>query len=104
MEINEVIKRARIQKGVTQHALATSLGVSRTTVSNWENGRGMPDTVCFIKMLPLLDLSDTEIDEGCNINYNHSTELFNPMILNAHGLAKLYEYYRELIKDEENLK
>ncbi len=104
MEIGEVIKRARIQRGVTQHALAKSLGVSRTTVSNWEKGRGMPDTACFKKMLPLLDLSNTELDARCNVNYNRSTEQFNPMILNARGLAKLYKYYRELIKDEKNLK
>ena len=104
MEIGEIIKTSRMHGGITQSSLARSLGVSRTTVSNWEKGRGVPDVSHFRKLLTLLDLNTDEIDEQCRMGYNNRVEKFNPAILNAQGLSKLYEYYCDLIDDDENLK
>ena len=38
MDIGSIIKKARQEKGITQEAAAEALGVSRQTISNWENG------------------------------------------------------------------
>ena len=38
MEIGTKIKRARNEAKLTQEQAAEALGVSRQTVSNWENG------------------------------------------------------------------
>ena len=104
MDIGGLIKNSRINGGITQSSLAKSLGVSRTTVSNWEKGRGVPDISHFRKMMTLLDMSENQIDERCRMNYNRRLEKFNPAILNAQGLSKLYDFYCGLIDDEENLK
>ncbi|EGO9362418.1 XRE family transcriptional regulator, partial [Enterococcus faecalis] len=48
MEIGEKIKIARNNRGFTQEELVNQLNVSRTAVSDWENGRNYPDSKTLI--------------------------------------------------------
>jgi len=50
MEIGSKLKNARSEKGITQEQAAELLGVSRQTISNWENSKSYPDIVSVIKM------------------------------------------------------
>lgn len=43
MEFKEKLQELRKQKGLTQEELAEILFVSRTAISKWESGRGMPN-------------------------------------------------------------
>ena len=42
-DIGSKIKAARIEKKLTQEQVAELLGVSRQTISNWENEKSYPD-------------------------------------------------------------
>ena len=57
MDIGAKIKNARITAQLTQEQVAEELGVSRQTLSNWENGRTYPDIVSVIKMSDLYAVS-----------------------------------------------
>ena len=64
MRIGDKIKNARIQKGYTQEQGAEKLLVSRQTMSNWENGKSLPDIISIIKMSELYELSLDEMMKG----------------------------------------
>ena len=57
MEIGAKIKEARTRTGLTQEQAAEALGVSRKTVSNWENEKTYPDIVSVVKMSDLYAVS-----------------------------------------------
>ena len=43
MELNQKLQKLRKQRGMTQEELAACLYVSRTAISKWESGRGVPN-------------------------------------------------------------
>lgn len=57
MDIGDKIKKARTDAKLTQERAAEVLGVSRQTVSNWENGRFYPDIASVLKMSDLYGVS-----------------------------------------------
>lgn len=64
MRIADEIKNARIQKGYTQEQVSENLLVSRQTISNWENGKTLPDIISIIRMSELYELSLDELVKG----------------------------------------
>jgi len=60
IKLNEIIKKYRLQKGMTQSQFATVFNVSEQAVSRWENGNTYPD----ITLLPAMaDYFGITLDE-----------------------------------------
>ena len=57
MKFGEKLKQARIRAELTQEAVAKRIGVSRQSLSNWENDRTYPDLASVLKLSDLYDLS-----------------------------------------------
>ena len=57
MDIGLKIKKARLAAQLTQEQAAEALGVSRQTMSNWENNKTYPDIISVIKMSDLYEVS-----------------------------------------------
>lgn len=60
MEISEMIKAARIKKGMTQQELANSVYVTRQTISKWELGKSVPDEASLSLLCQCLEIDNKE--------------------------------------------
>lgn len=68
MELGEKLKQARMKAGLKQEELAQKIGVSRQTVSNWENDRSYPDLGSAVKLSNLYRISmDELLKDGADV-------------------------------------
>lgn len=69
MNFEETIKKIRKEKKLTQEEMANKLFVSRQAISNWENGKNLPDIEMIIMISKVFSLSlDELILGGKNMN------------------------------------
>ena len=54
--IGETLRRLRMNKGLSQQNLADALHVDRSTVTKWENGRRLPDTIMLVRLSECLGM------------------------------------------------
>ena len=64
MKIETKLKATRAQAGLTQDQVAEKILVSRQTISNWENGKSLPDIVSIINLSDLYQISIDELLKG----------------------------------------
>lgn len=57
MDIATKLKNARKEAKLTQEEIAEKLGVSRQTISNWENGKSYPDIISVIKLSDIYSIT-----------------------------------------------
>lgn len=55
-KVGQAIKKQRLQKKKTQIEVAKSIGISRSYLSDIENGRYMPSVDTLIKLASYLDI------------------------------------------------
>ena len=63
-KVGRFIAQRRKNKKLTQQELAEKLGVSEKAISNWENGRNMPDVSLYKALCDILDISIEELING----------------------------------------
>ena len=61
MTVAEMIKETRTSSNMTQEEYGLKLGVSRQTVSSWENGRSMPDLQMLIDICNMYHISQDKL-------------------------------------------
>ena len=64
MTVAEMIKKTRTEANMTQEEYGAKFGVSRQTVSSWENERSLPD------LQMLIDICNTYHISFCNFPVN----------------------------------
>lgn len=57
MDLGYKLRNARTQSNLTQEQVAEALGVSRQTISNWENDKTFPDIKSAVELSDLYDVS-----------------------------------------------
>ena len=82
-KIGKFIAKNRKKKKLTQAELAEKLGVSEKSVSNWENGRNMPDLSLFKPLCDELDISINDLMSGEKIDKSKYQEKFEENIINT---------------------
>ncbi|MDE6110760.1 MAG: helix-turn-helix domain-containing protein, partial [Eubacterium sp.] len=69
MRFDENLRNLRKEKDYSQEYLAEKLGVTRQTISKWENGTAMPD---LKKLIELADFFETSMDDLLGLDYKTS--------------------------------
>ena len=62
MELNEVVKKIRLDLRLSQEGLARELHVGFTSVNRWENGRTKPNRIARHALIELCKGKDIEQD------------------------------------------
>ncbi len=85
-KIGDFLAKCRKENNLTQAELAEKLGVTEKSISNWENGRNMPDLSLFKNICEILGITINELmsgeklkstEENLNENIIKLTELVN---------------------------
>ena len=82
-KIGNFIAKTRKAKKLTQAELAEKLGVTDRAVSNWENGKNMPDLSLFKPLCDILEITINELISGENLNNKEYNEKLEENIINT---------------------
>ena len=82
-KIGKFISEKRKDKKLTQSELAEKLGVTDKSISNWENGRNMPDLSLFKPICEILDISINDLLSGKEVPKNEYQERLEENIIST---------------------
>ena len=96
-KIGKFILECRKEKNLTQFELAEKLGVTDRAISNWENGRNMPDLSLFKPLCELLDISINDLISGEKVEKDKYQEKLEENIIST------IDYTNKKILEKNNL-
>lgn len=82
-KIGKFILKCRKEKKLTQIKLAEKLGVTDKSISNWENGRNMPDLSLFKPLCEILDISINDLISGEKLSKDKYQEKLEENIIST---------------------
>lgn len=82
-KIGKYIKEKRKIKKITQEQLSEILGVSNKAISNWENGKNMPDLALFKPLCETLGITINELLSGEDIKKDKYIDKLEENIINV---------------------
>lgn len=91
MSIGSKIKKSRTDAKLTQEQAAEALGISRQTLSNWENEKYYPDIASVLKMSEIYNVSLDYLlkGEGSMKNYMDYVEESTNAVASKNKFSKL---------------
>lgn len=99
MLLGEIIRKARLEAGLTQEELSELLMVSRAAVAKWETNRGLPDIENLKFIASALSVSvDYLLDENNSVDFSITKK---PINLNKYGFdGRLSGFKKSKIKEQ----
>ncbi|MBE5959214.1 MAG: helix-turn-helix transcriptional regulator [Lachnospiraceae bacterium] len=93
MEIGQKLRDARTKANYTQEQAAEELGISRQTISNWENNKTYPDIISVIKISDMYDVSLDVLlkEEKKTSDYANYLEESTNIVKSKNKLAKIIQ-------------
>ena len=89
MDIGSKLKTSRIKAGLTQETVAEKIGVSRQTISNWENNNILPSINMLIRIATFFSVSS-----------DYLLELDNRKFIEVEGLTlEEISHIQQIIND-----
>ena len=96
-KIGKFILECRKNKKLTQSELAEKLGVTDKSISNWENGRNMPDLSLFKPLCDILEISINDLISGEKVSKDKYQDKFEENIIST------IDYTTKKISEKNNL-
>ena len=96
-KIGNFISECRKKKKLTQSELAERLGVTDKSVSNWENGRNMPDLSLFKPLCEELDISINDLISGERVTDDKYQQKLEENIINT------IDYYNKKLLEKDKI-
>jgi len=82
-KIGKFILECRKNKKLTQSDLAEKLGVTDKSISNWENGRNMPDLSLFKPLCDILEISINDLISGEKVSKDKYQDKFEENLIST---------------------
>ena len=99
MNVGENLRKIRLERKLTQKTLAKTLGVTRVTLSKWENGKSRPSSEILFEYQKLFELEKNHFNKD-----EEEILTFDVSQMSLSGRLELCYFYESLIKKEEYLK
>lgn len=94
MSLGHQIKKLRLERGITQEALAEYIGISYQAVSKWETGTTLPD----IALLPrLAAFFGVRIDDLFSVSYDDELERIDHILAHEKLTDKSFSYAKRTL-------
>lgn len=87
-KIGMFIAMLRKEKKMTQQELADKLNVTDRAISNWENGRRMPDVSFYKPLCDILEISVSELINGEKIDKDKLLKTSDETIINTLNMTE----------------
>ena len=66
--LGNTLRNLRLAKNLSQHQLANKLFVDRSSVSNWENGRRIPDSIIILRLAGILGVDVSSLIDAAAVD------------------------------------
>lgn len=96
-KIGKFIAKCRKEKNMTQQELALKLDVTDRAISNWENGRRLPDYSIIEKLCKELDITINELFACEKISNKDYKEKSDENVVNILKSSELYDKKKQRI-------
>lgn len=96
-KIGRFIFECRKKKKMTQAELSERIGVTEKSVSNWENGRNMPDLSLFKPLCDIFDITINDLISGEKVDKKDYQERLEENIVNT------IDYTNKRIEKDKNI-
>ena len=97
MSIAKRLKQARLAANMTQEGVAEKVGVSRQTMSNWENGKSYPDIASVITLSDIYGLTLDSLLKGDEKMIKHLKDSTNVVKSNKNLGLSIYASLTALV-------
>ena len=101
-EFGERLRKARVDKGMSQGGLADAIGLTQASISQFEKGLRMPTPVNIRKFAQILDIREEDLVSQNQGEFEKTLLMRNIRDLSPSALDKINEYVALIKRDEQS--
>lgn len=100
-EFGKRLRKARIDKGISQEELARAIGMTQASISQFEKGLRMPTPANVHRLARILDVYDVDLLGDNQGGFEKTLLMRNIRGLSPYSISKINEYAAMIKRDEQ---